>query len=206
MTNKLKYNNTDIQNIKIALKNGHKFWDNKLLNNVKRKIKKYTKRKNNDRCAYCGRYINGEFNLVIDIEHILPKSHPDFLKFMFTPKNLAISCKACNMLEKGTKIDFLTVPTSTKKIFNSSYYQFIHPSLDKYDDHLRLLTYSDGDERLFKYSKRTDKGRYTYEYFNLTKFEIDTFNKSQGIEDGQPSINNEIARLMHKKLSNENGL
>ena len=37
MTNKLKYNKTDIQNIKIALNSGHKFWDNKLLNNVKKK-------------------------------------------------------------------------------------------------------------------------------------------------------------------------
>ena len=174
---------------------------------MKKKIKKYTKVKSKDVCAYCSRDILNEFDLVLDIEHILPKSHPDFLKFMFTPKNLAISCKACNMLEKGIKIDFLTVPTSTKKIFNSSYYRFIHPSLDNYNEHLKLIIIRSGDEKLYKYSIITpDKGSYTYNYFNLTKFEIDTFNKSQGIEDGQPSINNEIARLMYKKLSNENGL
>ncbi|WP_419175839.1 HNH endonuclease [Desulfosediminicola sp.] len=200
MPYKVTFSIAEITEMRAARKKGHKSWDNNSkLKSVKKKIKDFCLTKNDDRCCYCGRNLHGEFSLVIDIEHILPKSL--FLKHMFTIKNLSASCKRCNMLLKKNKVDFL-IKTSPipKRLFRSKYYQFIHPNLDNYDSHLELLSVQSGRKRLIKYSVVNDskKGSYTYDYFKLKVLELNSFDTAQGGKKRAEIANPLIAKKYEK--------
>ncbi|MBF6650219.1 HNH endonuclease [Methylobacter sp. BlB1] len=191
MPNRPKFTVHDLHAMRAASAKGHQEWDNPKLSNFKTKVKKFGLLKTHKRCCYCGRNLHGEFPMVIDIEHILPKS--SFLKHMFTMKNLSVACKRCNMNIKKNKTDFLSVQISsgTKKVFKSKYYKFIHPNLDNYDAHLELHMEQKGRKVLLKYSivNHSEKGSYTYNYFKLRQLELDTFDKFQG-GSGRQEISN----------------
>ena len=76
-----------------------------------------------DVCVYCGCKINGTG----DVEHIADKStYPEFL---FTPKNLAYSCRTCNTTYKGSEnVVDRKDPDYEKCVFN-----MVHPYLDDVD-------------------------------------------------------------------------
>lgn len=180
----LKFTNSEITKMKNAISRGHKSWDDKQLADIKGKIKDYVQIKTNYTCAYCNRPTWGEFRLVLDIEHILPKSNKLFTKYMFTSKNLTLSCKRCNMMIKKNKIDFLNTPYNRYHMFKSQLYKFIHPNLDNYRAHLNLLILKYNNRLLFKYDikNKSKKGLYTYKYFKLHHLEYSNFNKNQGIK------------------------
>jgi len=162
---------------------GHTAWDRSPeLATLKEKIKRFSLIKTGSRCCYCGRNIYGEFGMVIDIEHILPKSI--YPKYMFRGCNLSASCKRCNMNIKKSNTDFLSgVGTKkTGKLFRSKLYKFIHPNLDKYDSHLLLISSQVGRKVMLKYTvvDASSKGAYTYSYFKLDRLEKNNFDIAQG--------------------------
>jgi hypothetical protein len=123
--------------------------------------------------------------MVLDIEHVLPKS--SFRELMFESTNLSISCKRCNMNIKGEKTDFvvdLSVVRGNYKDTNQ--YKFIHPNLDDYFAHLSYRCDICNDKKLIKYSiiNSSPKGEFTYKYFKLIELEIDSINIAQGIKNG----------------------
>jgi hypothetical protein len=81
----------DLILIQEVIEEGGDIWANPKLDLLKRKIKDYYREKLNDRCCYCRKNTVGEFNMVLDIEHVLPKGK--FEKFMFNPQNMSMSCK-----------------------------------------------------------------------------------------------------------------
>ncbi|GGA77231.1 hypothetical protein GCM10011369_18870 [Neiella marina] len=120
--------------------------------------------------------------MVLDIEHIIPKS--EFLKHMFTMKNLSVSCKRCNMLIKKNDLTFLDIPLHAlpRRKFRSKYYKFIHPNLDNIEEHLELNIVRKGRVRFIKYlvQNESKKGAFTYNYFRLRELELDAANQAQG--------------------------
>jgi hypothetical protein len=127
--------------------------------------------------------------MVIDIEHVLPKSL--FPKYMFRMSNLSASCKRCNMNLKKDKIDFLTGAGARRngRLFRSKLYKLIHPNLDKYNSHLDLKSRQEGSMVMVKYIvvNNSSKGAYTYEYFKLDRLEKNDFDMAQGSQ-GRPEI------------------
>jgi len=98
----------DISNIQIAIREGGKIWSSPHIAGFKRSIKDYYRVQQNEQCCYCKRVTVGEFRMVLDIEHILPKGNQAYRKYMFEPKNLSIACKRCNMKIKKQDVSFVS--------------------------------------------------------------------------------------------------
>lgn len=192
---------TDIANIQAAIsqKETIKIWDNPLLEDFKRKVKDYF-RSINDECCYCKKNFTGEFNMVIDIEHILPKSR--FEDLMFTIFNLNIVCKRCNMNVKKEKIDFLVdLALAKANPQDPQLYKFIHPNFDIYDQHLNYIVNIDNQKKVIKFLivGESSKGKFTYDYFRLNELEIDSINQAQGVkkkEELSSQLDPEITRQL----------
>lgn len=178
----LVFDNQDNINIAAANATGGKVWENELISDVKRKIKNYYLAKPLPKCCYCSRLLVDEFNMVIDIEHVLPQSSYSNLRFV--EQNLNIACKRCNMEIKKARIDFIEdVMEMGTNYFQSRHYKLIHPNLDIYDEHLKIVSGRNGDIVFNKYHILTiTKGQYTYDYFELKEFEINNLNEAQGID------------------------
>ena len=164
-----------------AVAKGGKIWDDDTLGPIKRKIKTHCLVKTTHQCCYCRKDFTGEFNMVMDIEHVLPKSK--YGDFMFEVFNLSVSCKRCNMMIKGERIDFLVDPIL---VFNqpedSSQYLLSHPNLDDYFQNIGYNAQYIDNKKFVKFVPRTSKGQFTYEFFKLNQMEIDTINEMQGIK------------------------
>ncbi|EOV0110716.1 HNH endonuclease [Vibrio parahaemolyticus] len=179
----LKFSQAEIAQIKKARTLGYKKgWELKSLDSVKRKIKDYKKHFTYELCCYCQKELRAEFNMVIDIEHIIPKSVMP--QHMFTLKNLSISCKRCNMQIKKEDVSFLNVDVKNppRNIFKSKYYKFVHPNIDNVFYHLKRNCRQEGHARIIKYEfpSGNEKGLFTYNYFKLRDLEIEEANKYQG--------------------------
>lgn len=89
---------------------------------LRKQIKKDTYSLQDGKCVYCG--CTEEFIEVCDVDHIAHKAK--YPEFMFTPQNLALSCKVCNSVFKGT-VDTISKydPNYDKCEFN-----IIHPYFD----------------------------------------------------------------------------
>jgi len=178
----LNFENQDNINIRTAITAGGNVWANPLLNDVKRKIKDYYIENELPKCCYCSRLFVGEFRMVIDIEHILPQSKYSSLRF--DELNLNVACKRCNMEIKKARLDFIVdeIVMGTN-YYQSQHYKIIHPNIDKYDDHLKIITGRNGNIILNKYVILTkNKGQFTYDYFELKEFEMNNLNEAQGIK------------------------
>lgn len=179
---------------------GHNEWKRINIDSIKGKIKSEKINRQNGFCCYCRRDIHNEFNLVLDIEHIIPKSK--LKKHMFSSKNLSVSCKRCNMKIKGEDVSFLNVPLNNlpKRIFRSKFYKIIHPNLDKYHAHLEKIAIQIGDSIVVKYFIRngSEKGQFTRNYFKLSELERNSFNKAQGGRSSE--INSQILMRLFDEL------
>ena len=174
--------NADIVIIEQAIAAGGKIWENEILDPVKAKIKAYYRQILNENCCYCRRDTTDEFNMVLDIEHVLPKSL--YSTYMFTPFNLSVSCKRCNIEIKKDKVAFLfntAIPPADPE--DNTNYKLVHPNFDVYNHHLTKEVYQYEDKKLVKYSvvNTSPKGIYTKDFFELDKFEQDSFDNAQGI-------------------------
>ncbi|MEN6078296.1 HNH endonuclease [Chromobacterium piscinae] len=158
-------------------------WTDPALAGIKRGIKERLLRKQKNACCYCKRSFHGEFLMVIDIEHVLPKSK--FKRMMFSPRNMAVACKRCNMFIKKDRLDFLALPVDElpKRKFRKQFYKIIHPSLDNYYANLGIFEYRCNDVMLRKYVvvDGSEKGDFTYNYFKLKSLELRSFDAAQGV-------------------------
>lgn len=194
----------DIQNIEKAINEGGDIWNNKLVSDFKSRVKKYYRDVENEQCCYCKKNFDGEFSMVIDIEHILLKGQPEFIDLMFVLSNLNIACKRCNMQIKGIRTDFVTnIAEVVKDHKNSKLYKFIHPNVDKYFDHIHVYQEIDNDKKLIKYKILSDskKGQYTFDFFRLNELEIDSINEAQGV-DKKTELSNKIDAKIQERLRN----
>ena len=192
----------DIANIKKAIDQGGKIWENKLVSPFKKKVKAYYLELEKEQCCYCKKNFTGEFKMVIDIEHILPKGKQEFKNLMFTLSNLNVACKRCNMTIKGTRVEFVTdVDKVASDHENSKYYKFIHPNVDNYFEHLKYHSVIENNHKVIKYQivSNSLKGQYTYDFFRLNELEIDSFSLAQGTKEKvelskriKPEIQNQL--------------
>lgn len=178
----MEYTREDSINIALAYGEGGDVWNNVRVEQIKARIKEFYRLSSDEQCCYCKKDFGDEFNMVIDIEHILPKSI--FHDYMFEVFNLNIACKRCNMRIKKDKIDFIVnIDKIIEQRFETSNYRFIHPNFDNYFNHIEIIQVIRNNKKLIKYFvvKNSMKGNYTYNYFQLDKREIDTINEAQGI-------------------------
>lgn len=179
---KLSFIAAHITAMKATTAAGHQDWGNARNKPVKDTIKTYKRIMASQLCCYCQRDINEEFKMVLDLEHIIPKSVRP--KLMFNMKNISVSCKKCNMHIKKDDTSFLTLPVASlpNRAFKSRFYKFAHPNLDKVFAHIQRVSFQLGPSRLVKYTFPTNsaKGKFTYKYFKLKKFELDKANLFQG--------------------------
>lgn len=162
---------------------GHLSWSDGEIKELKVKIKEELKNRQKNVCCYCLRSFHGEFNYVIDIEHILPKHK--FVHKMFDLMNLAASCKRCNMKIKGRRVDFLSSSFHDKNTpYNKDSYLFIHPNIDVFENHISYTHNQKGRDIIVKYDilNNSDKGGFSYNFFKLEKLSVHTYNVAQGID------------------------
>ncbi len=139
--------------------------------------------------------------MVLDIEHVIPKSL--CVKYMFTMKNLSVSCKRCNMSIKKDDLGFLnTSIKDASKSFKSKHYKFIHPNLDNFDAHLLLYVQQVGKNiiTIYKVVNGSPKGTFTYNYFQLNALEKNSLDQGQGGR-ARPEINNPKYRIMFNEIN-----
>ncbi len=194
------FTNADVILIQSVIAEGGNIWENEKIKPVKDKIKTYFRNIDNC-CCYCRRVFEGEFRFDIDIEHILPKSKIEFKHHMFTPYNLNISCKRCNMEKKGKKTSFVTsINDVINQPFVSKHYKFIHPNLDIYCQNIKHLVHIEDNNKFIKYIVLTDdKGQYTYDFFELEELEINQVNEAQGVH--QINISNDFSDEIISEIS-----
>ncbi|MCX2454164.1 hypothetical protein OQX61_23035 [Pedobacter sp. PLR] len=181
----------DLITIQAAIAEGGKIWENVLLTNVKRKIKTHYLGVTTEQCCYCKRDMRDEFMMVIDIEHVLPKSQ--FPDYMFELFNLSVSCKRCNMLIKGDSTEFLfDRATVSLQPRDTEQYRLIHPNLDDYFENIEYIVQIKNNKKSIKYLQLKPKGVYTYSFFRLDKLEVNTLNNAQGIEIANTELSSDI--------------
>ncbi|SDP85321.1 HNH endonuclease family protein [Desulforhopalus singaporensis] len=179
-------NKDDLLLITQAIENGGDIWNNEILRPVKAKIKEYHRSVQDESCCYCRRDTTGEFNMVLDIEHVLPKGHSYFKKYMFTICNLSVSCKRCNLKIKGQKTDFIVdIESAKNNPCDNHLFHFIHPNSDNYYDHIKYIVEIENECRVIKYMviNSSAKGKYTYDFFRLKELEREAMDKSQGVKN-----------------------
>ena len=177
-------------------------WSSSTIGDVKSRIKQFYRDNIIDECCYCRCSFHGEFKLVIDIEHILPKS--EYEELMFSPVNLSLACKRCNMGIKKADTLFVTNTIAAKNTpFESHLYLFIHPNLDSYYDHIDKLSFELNGVRVTKYvtKNHSSKGEYTYKYFRLEELEINDLDIAQGRASGA-KLSEQISEEMQDRLAN----
>ena len=193
---KLTFTDAEKGHMKSAVASGHEAWSEQYLSGIKKKLKEQHLTKQFNCCCYCSRDLKGEFKLVIDIEHILPKSI--FTNHMFTPKNLSVACKRCNMNIKQADVSFLTVATEDlpNRVFRSQFYKFVHPNLDNIEAHLNLeIVRLSRRKKIIKYVvlNESSKGQFNYDYFKLKRLEENAFDEAQDLPSRAEVKNSELA-------------
>lgn len=172
----------DLAEIKKCIQKGHNSWKDECISGLKSRIKEHLKERQNNFCCYCLRNMYGEFNYVIDIEHILPKHK--FSQYMFDLNNLAASCKRCNMKMKGRRLDFINDKfQENQNPFESENYYFIHPNTDSFVEHIDYYCVQSGTNVLVSYSikNNSSKGAYSIDFFQLERLARNKNDIAQGI-------------------------
>lgn len=201
---KLDITAEDIKNIKESISEGGKIWENQKLKDFKKKIKTYNRYLQSEQCCYCRKSLADEFNMVIDIEHVLPQSKYD--RFMFENFNLSVACKRCNMEIKKDDISFITdLHEIEKNPMKTELYKLLHPNLDDYFSHIRYLSKTANNKTVVNYIVINDspKGKFTYIYFDLKEIEKESLNQAQGIKVAEkisPLIKDETSLEIQKLL------
>lgn len=137
-------------------------WNLSPYNKVKLHIKDHYSILQEDICFYCkinlrhGGY--GE-----PIEHIVPRK--DRPKWMFEPKNLALSCYTCNTKKKADNTLSISERNSKTYPINSSGFIIYHPHFDIWKSHFEVFN---------KYfiKPKSRKGRETFKVCELYRFNL----------------------------------
>lgn len=154
-------------------------------------------------CCYCRTSLKGAGPFMTDREHILPKGKAAYKTLSYTLWNLAAACKRCNLQFKRSGDGFVIDGEDASALQASENYHFIHPNLDRWEDHLTRLAVQINTKNLVKIlCKGSAKATYTHEFFNLKALEIDTFDAAQGL-DNAAEESAAVAEL--RKLANTFG-
>lgn len=157
-------------------------WENTAHDVAKAKLKSALLVAQKGKCAYCRRYIRDETGH-LEIDHILPKapfgnplkwlsnensmrkSTAGYPTFTFVPFNLTLSCKRCNN-KKGTYDSRFDRSAPVKSIYNldPQSYNWIHPYLDNYLDHINLI-----EGMIYQATNASEKGVRVIEVCQLDK-------------------------------------
>lgn len=174
-----KFSEDEVAIIESAMKEKRP-WECAEVEGIKRRIKEFHIKFGDELCCYCYRDLTGEFNMVIDVEHIAPKRF--FKDLTFDIRNLSVACKRCNMKMKRDKLDFLNLPFASPDLEDSNKYKLIHPNIDNRDEHLERIVQQRNAKRMVKYVvlPESDKGVFAYTYFQLSEFEIESYDDAQG--------------------------
>lgn len=197
---KLDITQADWENVKLAIQDGGKIWDHKLLVDFKRKVKDYNRHLQSEQCCYCRRSLADEFNMVIDIEHVLPKGQ--YAHLMFELFNLSVSCKRCNMEIKGEDVSFISdINESKNNAQDKSLYKLIHPNFDDYFQHISFFVKTINAKSVVKYKVigNSEKGDFTYKYFQLSDIERETLNQAQGIKVAE-KLSEKVPQTIAKEI------
>lgn len=191
-----------------AVEQGHGFWSDESLTDLKTKIKGYLRENQQECCCYCSRNTDDEFRMVLDIEHVIPKSR--IASEMFVMMNLAMSCKRCNMRIKKEDVSFINGVFENFKdagdYYQSNNYKFIHPNLDGWDENLIYNAIQINRRKIVYYQvvEGSSKGEYAKQYFELDKIQVNTFDEAQEAtirkEPMDPVIAEEFSRLADSML------
>ncbi|HAV13098.1 MAG TPA: hypothetical protein DCX06_06360 [Opitutae bacterium] len=86
---------------------------------------------------------------------------------------------------KREKTCFYTNDYKCLHPFTSHQYSFIHPNSDTAENHISVTVLQIDGDILIKYKvlNNSSKGAKTYEFFDLEKIEIDSFDKLQGLDE-----------------------
>jgi uncharacterized protein (TIGR02646 family) len=143
----MNFNSTEKEIIQKYLSKEILDWSDDELKPIRDKIKHTLKVFWQEQCCYCNRGMEDEFDMIIDIEHILPKSK--FRDLTFNYMNLSLSCKRCNMKIKKEKIDFIIDILTAKIDFtDKTNYKFIHPNFDVYKANMHYVNATLDDKNL----------------------------------------------------------
>jgi uncharacterized protein (TIGR02646 family) len=135
MSNKIenpyKFNDVELALIKNNF-SSHNDWDNNIFSTLKGEIRDALRPEQNNKCCYCKRELGYDIKEV-DIEHIIPKA--TYPTFTFEPRNLALSCPACNTIKGDKSVLSKEIVRHPK---HSKYHIIVHPHYDDYDDHIKI--------------------------------------------------------------------
>lgn len=137
------------------------YWSADAVTPVRKVIKDHYIAEQQQLCCYCRHHIPTNNNAVWDGEHVISRETKP--AFMFEPRNLAVSCKDCN-IAKGVN-NVLRNKNRSRFPTNSADYIIVHPHFDVYDDHILWLG-------AIVYAAPSDgkKGSVTIEMCDLTRY------------------------------------
>lgn len=154
--------------------NTHTDWNKVVFNSIKGNIITHLRVQQNNSCCYCKHQLGFDIKQV-DIEHIIPKS--EYEDFTFEPKNLALSCPACN-----TKKSIKSVLTTSIVNYpsNGTNIKIIHAHYDDYSKHIDILNNC-------VFVAKSTKGSETITFCEL--FRLSTVEKKAKVyQNSSPSI------------------
>jgi uncharacterized protein (TIGR02646 family) len=123
---------------------------------IKRYIRIFLTKLQDNKCAYCGLPFEETSNS--EIEHIAPKGYNP--QFTFTPFNLALACHLCNgFFKKGRKQTITSLNTNYQKCV----FLIVHPYFDDPEDHFDWIP--NGHKIII--SNKTPKGDESIKMFKL---------------------------------------
>lgn len=161
------------------------YWSDAAIKPVKKEIKDHYISEQSRRCAYCRQPMHTDNNGVWDAEHVISKTkNPEF---MFVPRNLAISCKDCNLAkseEEVRRVKKVAFPDTSEE------YRIVHPHFDDYDQHI-------GWVGPLCFAKTTGKGTATINMCNLSRYAAMRIGEIENINDNR--FNALVATLMGAK-------
>lgn len=167
----------------------NKIWSCKRFNSIKVKYKQLLKSKFQNSCAYCQRALAHDENIVIDLEHVLPKA--EYKKYVLNLTNLTISCRRCNTApRKGTRKDFIINNHLGSQYsindFSPNNYKFIHPNFEDVTQFYELNLIQKGRRKFLRYDlkKWHPKRKYTIDFFKLKEMEVGSLEEYYGIQSG----------------------
>ena len=170
---------------------------------LKKRLKVRLKKDFDNTCAFCQRTLAEDEDIVIDIEHVLPKHK--YVCYSFDERNLVISCRRCNTgAQKGTTTDFINYLIDNNKYdesvdFSLNNYRFIHPKYENTRDFYELACLQAGRSVFMRYeiNQEHPKLEYTFDFFNLKKLERGTLEDCARI---MLKLNSRFSKYLPEKI------
>jgi uncharacterized protein (TIGR02646 family) len=137
-------------------------WDRDDVKAIKNEIHRQLLTIQNNNCCYCGLKVNEGGRAEVD--HIAKKGgkkRPAYTDFIFTPKNLAISCQYCNSSSKKGQEDVLDHADLTN--YGNCTFKIVHPYNDIPQKH---FNWTKGKFKIL-ISGSSKEGKYSISLFEL---------------------------------------